>query len=55
MSDAWFASKIAPDGDTNHNEGGCSPSEAHALQSYLRQETTPAVAARAIFFAQMIV
>lgn len=48
MSDAWFTSKIAPNGDTNDNKGGCDPEEAHALKAYLRQETTPIEAAQAI-------
>lgn len=48
MSDVWFASKIAPNGDTNDNEGGCDPEEAQALKLYLRHKTTPTDAARAI-------
>lgn len=48
MSDAWFASKIAPNGDTNDNEGGCNPQEARALKAYLRHSSTPIEAARAI-------
>lgn len=48
MSNSWFASKIAPNGDTNDNEGGCDPQEARALKAYLRRKTTPAEAASAI-------
>ncbi|KAF1922810.1 uncharacterized protein M421DRAFT_426551 [Didymella exigua CBS 183.55] len=48
MSDAWFSSKIAPNGDTNDNEGGCDQQEAQALKTYLHHETTPTEAAQAI-------
>lgn len=48
MSDSWFASKIAPSGDTNDNEGGCDPKEARALKAYLHHKTTASEAARAI-------
>ena len=48
MSDSWFASKIAPNGDTNDNEGGCDPKEARALKTYLRHKITVSEAARAI-------
>jgi hypothetical protein len=48
MSDSWFASKIAPNGDTNDNEGGCDPQEARALRAYLRRRTTASEAAYAI-------
>ncbi|KAF3033613.1 hypothetical protein E8E12_001596 [Didymella heteroderae] len=48
MSNAWFASKIAPNGDTNDNEGGCDSQEAQALKAYLRHKTTPSEAAQAI-------
>ncbi|KAI4128725.1 MAG: hypothetical protein LQ347_004056, partial [Umbilicaria vellea] len=33
MSDAWFASKTAPESD---QDDGCDPQEAQVLQSYLR-------------------
>jgi hypothetical protein len=45
MSDDWFASRLAPDGDV---EDGCHPEEAHAMKDYLRQRTTTVEAARAI-------
>ncbi|KAI8275101.1 hypothetical protein K4K60_008944 [Colletotrichum sp. SAR11_57] len=45
MSDSWFSSKLAPDGDI---EDGCHPQEAQAMKDYLHQETTAAEAARAI-------
>lgn len=45
MSDEWFSSKLAPDGDV---EDGCHPGESEALKSYLRQGTTPNEAAQAI-------
>ena len=46
MSDAWFADRIAPDGN---EEDGCHPQEAAALVEYLRSQTTTAQeAARAI-------
>lgn len=48
MSDCWFASKTALNGDTNENEGGCDPQEARALKAYLRRKTAPAEAASAI-------
>lgn len=48
MTDAWYTSKIAPNGDTNDNEGGCDPEEAQALKIYLRHKTTPTEAAKAM-------
>ncbi|KAI8268507.1 hypothetical protein K4K58_004955 [Colletotrichum sp. SAR11_239] len=45
MSDNWFSSKLAPDGDT---EDGCHPQEAQAMKDYLHQKTNAAEAARAI-------
>lgn len=45
MSDEWFSSKLAPDGDV---EDGCHPEEAQAMKYYLRRQTTAAEAARAI-------
>jgi len=48
MSGPWFASKLAPNGDTNDNEGGCDPQEARALSAYLHHKTTPTEAAQAI-------
>ncbi|EON99875.1 hypothetical protein UCRPA7_4598 [Phaeoacremonium minimum UCRPA7] len=45
MSDAWFAEKLAPDGDTID---GCHPQQAQALKQYLREEMSAQSAARAI-------
>jgi len=45
MSDDWFSSKLAPDGDV---EDGCHPQEAQAMKDYLHQKTTAVEAARAI-------
>ncbi|KAK1982472.1 hypothetical protein LZ30DRAFT_749311 [Colletotrichum cereale] len=45
MSNDWFSSKLAPDGDV---EDGCHPQEAQAIKGYLHQKTTAAEAARAI-------
>lgn len=45
MCDAWFAEKLAPDGDV---EDGCHPQEAQAMKKYLRQEMTAQEAASAI-------
>lgn len=45
MSDEWFSSKLAPDGDV---EDGCHPEEAQAMKCYLRQETTASEAAQAV-------
>ncbi|CAI0654118.1 unnamed protein product [Colletotrichum noveboracense] len=45
MSDNWFSSKLAPDGDI---EDGCHPQEAQAMKDYLHQKTNAAEAARAI-------
>ncbi|KAI1754792.1 hypothetical protein F4782DRAFT_491652 [Xylaria castorea] len=45
MSDAWFAQKLAPDGDTTD---GCHPDEAQALKAYLSGNSTPSQAAQAI-------
>ncbi|KAI1122960.1 hypothetical protein F5Y10DRAFT_286601 [Nemania abortiva] len=45
MSDAWFAHKLAPDGDTTD---GCHPDEAQALKSYLSGSSTSSQAAQAI-------
>lgn len=45
MSDDWFSSKLAPDGDI---EDGCHTQEAQAMKDYLHQKTTAADAARAI-------
>lgn len=45
MSDAWFASKLAPDGDV---EDGCHPDEAQALELYLHERTSSTEAAQAI-------
>ena len=45
MSDAWFAEKLAPDGDA---EDGCHPQEVQALKQYLCKEISAREAARAI-------
>ncbi|TRX92222.1 hypothetical protein FHL15_006837 [Xylaria flabelliformis] len=45
MSDAWFAQKVAPDGDTTD---GCHPEEAQALKVYLSGNSTPSQAAQAV-------
>ncbi|KAH8658169.1 hypothetical protein BX600DRAFT_500166 [Xylariales sp. PMI_506] len=45
MSDAWFAEKLAPNGDPTD---GCHPDEAAVLKTYLAGETTPTQAAVAI-------
>ncbi|KAI2605318.1 uncharacterized protein GGS25DRAFT_534242 [Hypoxylon fragiforme] len=45
MSDAWFAEKLAPDGDI---EDGVHPSSAEALKQYLRGGASAPAAARAI-------
>ncbi|KAI8166263.1 hypothetical protein K4K49_013232 [Colletotrichum sp. SAR 10_70] len=45
MSDNWFSSKLAPDGDI---EDGCHPQEAQAMKDYLHQKTNAAEAAQAI-------
>ncbi|KAF2830133.1 hypothetical protein CC86DRAFT_392111 [Ophiobolus disseminans] len=45
MSDAWFSSKLAPDGDTTD---GCHPDEATALAAYLHKTSTASEAAQAI-------
>ncbi|KAI1745289.1 hypothetical protein F4680DRAFT_401695 [Xylaria scruposa] len=45
MSDAWFAQKLAPDGDTTD---GCHPDEAQALKVYLSGNSTSSQAAKNI-------
>lgn len=45
MSDDWFSSKIAPNGDV---EDGCHPEEAKALKDYLRRNTSTTQAAQAL-------
>lgn len=47
MYDEWFTFQLMPYGDGN-TEDGCHPSEAQALDDYLRNKTTAAEAARAI-------
>lgn len=42
MSDAWFTSKLLPDGSP---EDGCDPQEAAALKDYIHSTTTTADAA----------
>ena len=38
---SWYTTRIAPNGDVDDNEGGCHPSEAAALQTYLCPYITP--------------
>ncbi|EFQ27848.1 hypothetical protein CGRA01v4_13338 [Colletotrichum graminicola] len=45
MSDDWFSSKLAPDGDV---DDGCHPQEAQAMKDYLHEKMTAAEAAQAI-------
>jgi hypothetical protein len=45
MSDEWFSSKLAPNGDI---EDGCHPEEAEALKGYLRGKKSAGEAARAM-------
>ncbi|KAF1852227.1 uncharacterized protein K460DRAFT_300100, partial [Cucurbitaria berberidis CBS 394.84] len=43
MSDDWFSSKLAPEGNAND---GCCPEEAEALKDFLRYKTTATEAAQ---------